>query len=152
MKIKILLDLHGKYSKKKFRYIDLFDFTSFLVRTFYNFLARRGYSEVAGQLLLEGRINVRRIDKPQENRTVKGIFSLSSLINIRLMSVPAAAKSKAVLCTVCIYGEVVQPKRRNTSYYKDNFEKPLQLPQDVFGNNYYQRYSWHHCRNFNEFF
>ena len=68
------------------------------------------------QLLLEGRINVRRIDKPQENRTVKGIFSLSSLINIRLMSVPAAAKSKAVLCTVCIYGEVVQPKRRNTSY------------------------------------
>ena len=53
------------------------------------------------------------------------------------MSVPAAAKSKAVLCTVCIYGEVVQPKRRNTSYYKDNFEKPLQLPQDVFGNNYH---------------
>ena len=97
------------------------------------------------QLLLEGRINVRRIDKPQENRTVKGIFSLSSLINIRLMSVPAAAKYKAV----CIYGEVVQPKKKRNEILgilKNIFEKPLQLPQDVFGNNYHQRFSWHHCR------
>ena len=78
-----------------------------------------------------------RIDKPQENRTVKGIFSLSSLINIRLMSVPAAAKSKAV----CIYGEVVQPKKKKRNgilgILKNIFEKPLQLPQDVFGNNYH---------------
>ena len=37
-KIKILLNFHGKYSKKN-RQIDLFDFTSFYAWTFLNFLA-----------------------------------------------------------------------------------------------------------------
>ena len=52
------------------------------------------------------------------------------------MSVPAAAKYKAV----CIYGEVVQPKKKRNEILgilKNIFEKPLQLPQDVFGNNYH---------------
>ena len=40
MNIKILLNFHGKHSKKKFREIDLFDFTSFFVWTCLNFLAR----------------------------------------------------------------------------------------------------------------
>ena len=45
MKIKILPNFHGKYSKKFFREIDLLDFTSFLVWTFFNFLAHYGSSE-----------------------------------------------------------------------------------------------------------
>ena len=38
MKIKILLNFHGKYSNTFFHEIDSFDFTSFLVWTFLNFL------------------------------------------------------------------------------------------------------------------
>ena len=47
MKIKILLNFHGKYSKNVFREIDLFDFTSFMVWTFFNFpahCARRDFT------------------------------------------------------------------------------------------------------------
>ena len=42
MKIKILLNFHGKYLKMVCREIDLLDFTSFLVWTFFNFLAHCG--------------------------------------------------------------------------------------------------------------
>ena len=42
MNIKMLLNFHGNYSKKIFREIDLLDFTSFLVWTFFNFLAHCG--------------------------------------------------------------------------------------------------------------